>query len=159
MTLESLTNEANKWEVFVFVELFLESEKLNPEQIAQYLGLKPDRKSFAAEKRFIKSESCVSKKHTFVRSQFGGSEHSDFTITNELFKGVLERILVRVDSVHEKINDFQPHISMHLMCAIGSKSTQNQWCSLPVDLIKRLASLGISLMIIWKKFRDVSRVM
>ena len=146
--------DRKKWGVTVLAELFLESEKLKPEQISQHLGIEPDRTISGDEKLFNMSGMCFSPKNAFVLTRFRGIENSTFTETNGLFKEVVEEILNRVDLVRKKINDLHPHISMHLVSAISARSTQPQWCSLPVDLIKRLAAMEVSVMVTWKKMEE-----
>ena len=147
----------NKWAVTVFTELFLESDKWGPEQISKHLGIEPDRIILGNKKLQDMPEKCISPKNAFVLTQFRGKKNATFLETNSLFKEVAEEILNRLESVREKLNDLPPHISKHLVSAISAKSAQPQWCSLPIDLIKRLASMGISVMVTWKKMEEENR--
>jgi len=146
--------DRKKWVVTVLAELFLESEEWNPEQISQYLGIEPDRTIVSDEKLSNMSGTCIAPKNALVLTQFRGIENSTFVETNSLFKGIVEEILNRVDLVQIKKNNLHPHISMHLVVAICAGSTQPQWCSFPVDLIKRLAAMEISVMVTWKKMEE-----
>ena len=134
----------------VWVDLYIESSDLTPDYITKSLGLTPSRVSLKGEPLGGEVQLGIrNTTHSFVVNVKRAVNETTSRAAGEMLESAIEEILLKVEPVRENLDALRPQISLGLTCFFGSKLPKPQWFFLSESLLKRLASLDLSVQVFW----------